>query len=174
MRQLHAPFLKVEDLSRSYRPLICEMKEWPHPDPCCSPKACPFDSPRRGECSSIINSYPFCASMVHSRYYSVAVEEFVLFPLPPAKALQHATWHPRASPHHPHPTPQPHPPPVHPEEKRPGYCECCTQKYEDLHKVTLYTCTAAKWTVTLDLLVRNLPLTCIYILSFFFLAFEEC
>ena len=46
VRVLREPFLKVEDLSRLYRPLILEMKRWPRPLCHASHKASPFDPPQ--------------------------------------------------------------------------------------------------------------------------------
>lgn len=43
---LTQPFLKVEDHSRGYRPLIHETKKWPRPRHTTSPGGCPFDTSR--------------------------------------------------------------------------------------------------------------------------------
>lgn len=45
VRTLKAPFIKVEDMSRAYKPLVIEVKAWPTPNVNCSPEGCPFDSP---------------------------------------------------------------------------------------------------------------------------------
>ena len=46
VRKLYAPFIKVEDHSRCYKPLVHELKEWPkiHFDGPLG--SCPFDSPK--------------------------------------------------------------------------------------------------------------------------------
>ena len=49
VRKLKPPFLKVEDVSYSYRPLVYETRQWPHPDVNCSPKGCPFELTKQGE-----------------------------------------------------------------------------------------------------------------------------
>ena len=48
VRKLKTPFMKVEDLSYSYRPLVYETRQWPTPDLRCSPRGCPFDPPKQG------------------------------------------------------------------------------------------------------------------------------
>ena len=48
VRQLKAPFIKVEDLSRQYRPLVHELKEWPRMYFDSPVGTCPFDRPRQG------------------------------------------------------------------------------------------------------------------------------
>ena len=45
VRTLKAPFIKVEDMSRAYKPLVFEVKVWPTPNVHCSPEGSPFDSP---------------------------------------------------------------------------------------------------------------------------------
>lgn len=45
VRALKAPFVKVEDMSRAYKPLVFEVKAWPTPNVHCSPEDSPFDSP---------------------------------------------------------------------------------------------------------------------------------
>lgn len=46
IRKLQAPFIKVEDQSRNYRPLVKEFKQWPFPDFESPVGTCPFDTPR--------------------------------------------------------------------------------------------------------------------------------
>ena len=46
IRKLQVPFIKVEDQSRQYRPLVKEFKEWPLPDFDSPVGTCPFDTPR--------------------------------------------------------------------------------------------------------------------------------
>lgn len=43
VRKLRQPFLKVEDKSRQYKPIIYETAQWPRLDLNCSGKASPFD-----------------------------------------------------------------------------------------------------------------------------------
>ena len=45
VRTLRGPFLKVEDLSQAYRPLVLEMRRWPRPLCHTSHKVSPFDPP---------------------------------------------------------------------------------------------------------------------------------
>ena len=45
VRTLKAPFIKVEDMSRAYKPLVFEVKVWPTPNVHCPPEGSPFDSP---------------------------------------------------------------------------------------------------------------------------------
>ena len=91
VRVLRGAFLKVEDLSRAYKPLVLEMKKWPRPLCHASHKASPFDPPQLsrspqqqkkkegggGGCDKV--------------------------------------------------------------EKRPGHCECCCVRFEDLHMVSVTT-----------------------------------
>ena len=49
VRTLKAPFIKVEDMSRAYKPLVFQVKVWPTPNVHCSPEGSPFDSPPHGE-----------------------------------------------------------------------------------------------------------------------------
>ena len=46
VRKLYAPFIKVEDHSRGYRPLVHELKEWPRIYFDGPVGGCPFDPPR--------------------------------------------------------------------------------------------------------------------------------
>ena len=46
VRKLYAPFIKVEDHSRCYKPLVHELKEWPKIYFDGPPGSCPFDSPK--------------------------------------------------------------------------------------------------------------------------------
>ena len=47
VRPLNAPFIKVEDHSRSYKPLVHELKEWPKIYFDGPLGSCPFDSPKK-------------------------------------------------------------------------------------------------------------------------------
>ena len=47
VRKLHAPFIKVEDHSRAYKPLVHELKEWPKIYFDGPLGSCPFDSPKK-------------------------------------------------------------------------------------------------------------------------------
>lgn len=47
VRKLYAPFIKVEDHSRAYKPLVHELKEWPRIYFDGSLGSCPFDSPKK-------------------------------------------------------------------------------------------------------------------------------
>jgi len=47
VRKLHAPFIKVEDQSRTYKPLVHELKEWPKIYFDGLLGSCPFDSPKK-------------------------------------------------------------------------------------------------------------------------------
>ena len=38
--------MKIDDLSRAYRPLVYETDVWPFPLSDCPPHACPYDVPR--------------------------------------------------------------------------------------------------------------------------------
>lgn len=49
IRKLQVPFIKVEDQSRHYQPLVKEFKEWPLPDFNTPVGTCPFDSPKRNK-----------------------------------------------------------------------------------------------------------------------------
>ena len=46
VRKLYAPFIKVEDHSRCYKPLVHELKEWPKIYFDGPLGSCPFDSPK--------------------------------------------------------------------------------------------------------------------------------
>ncbi len=46
VHHLRAPYLKVEDQSRGYKPLVHEPKVWPRPQHNTSPNSCPFDAPK--------------------------------------------------------------------------------------------------------------------------------
>ena len=45
VRKLHAPFIKVEDHTHAYKPLVHELKEWPKIYFDGPLGSCPFDSP---------------------------------------------------------------------------------------------------------------------------------
>lgn len=47
VRKLCAPFIKVEDHSRAYKPLVHELKEWPKIYFDGPLGSCPFDSPKK-------------------------------------------------------------------------------------------------------------------------------
>ena len=47
VRKLHVPFIKVEDQSRTYKPLVHELKEWPQIYFDGLLGSCPFDSPKK-------------------------------------------------------------------------------------------------------------------------------
>ena len=47
VRKLYAPFIKVEDRSRAYKPLVHELKEWPKIYFDGPLGGCPFDSPKK-------------------------------------------------------------------------------------------------------------------------------
>lgn len=47
VRKLRAPFIKVEDHSRAYKPLVHELKEWPKIYFDGPLGSCPFDSPKK-------------------------------------------------------------------------------------------------------------------------------
>ena len=47
VRKLHAPFIKVEDHSRAYKPLVHELKKWPKIYFDGPLGSCPFDSPKK-------------------------------------------------------------------------------------------------------------------------------
>jgi len=47
VRKLYAPFIKVEDHSRCYKPLVHELKEWPKIYFDGPLGSCPFDSPKK-------------------------------------------------------------------------------------------------------------------------------
>lgn len=49
VRKLQVPFIKVEDHSRQYKPLVHELKEWPKPWFDSPPALCPFDRPQHIE-----------------------------------------------------------------------------------------------------------------------------
>ncbi|CAI8009008.1 Protein DBF4 homolog B [Geodia barretti] len=86
VRALRGAFLKVEDLSRLYRPLVLEMKRWPRPLCHASHKASPFDPP-------------------HLTAKSPEQQQ----QLQQKKEMRGDKV-----------------------EKRPGHCECCSVKFDDL------------------------------------------
>ena len=90
MRALRGAFLKVEDLSRLYRPLVLEMKRWPRPLCHASHKASPFDPP-------------------HMAAKSPEQQQ----QLQQKKEMRGDKV-----------------------EKRPGHCECCSVKFDDLQMVS--------------------------------------
>ena len=47
VRKLNAPFIKVEDLSHHYKPLVHELKEWPRIYLETPVGTCPFDPPKQ-------------------------------------------------------------------------------------------------------------------------------
>ena len=49
VRKLNPPFIKVEDHSRQYKPLVHELKEWPKIYFTAPPGWCPFDPPPKKE-----------------------------------------------------------------------------------------------------------------------------
>ena len=87
VRALRGAFLKVEDLSRLYRPLVLEMKRWPRPLCHASHKASPFDPPHMAAKS-------------------------------PEQLQQKKEMRGDKV------------------EKRPGHCECCSVKFDDLQMVS--------------------------------------
>ena len=89
VRALRGVFLKVEDLSRLYRPLVLEMKRWPRPLCHASHKALPFDPPHLAAKSP---------EQQLQQKKEMRGEERV--------------------------------------EKRPGHCECCSVKFDNLQMVS--------------------------------------
>jgi hypothetical protein len=47
IRRLQFPFIKVEDQSCHYKPLVKEFNEWPFPNFNSPVGTCPFDSPKK-------------------------------------------------------------------------------------------------------------------------------
>ena len=94
MRVLRGAFLKVEDLSRAYKPLVLEMKKWPRPLCHASHKASPFDPPQ-------LSRSPQQQKRKEGGGGGCDKVEV--------------------------------------REKRPGHCECCCVRFEDLHMVSATT-----------------------------------
>ena len=83
---LTTPYVKLDDQSRRYRPLVYETKAWPKASGSTTPNGCPFDKATTRAAGSPNDSHP------------------MIF-----------------------------------RTKKPGYCECCSQRYEDLIMVSHYT-----------------------------------
>lgn len=96
VRELKVPFLKVEDQSRSFRPLLYETDQWPLPNSTCPPNASPYDVIRKnGKVSAQL-----------SRATGARLTQDLMASLPgPAAGTA---------------------------RRKPGYCECCAMRYEDL------------------------------------------
>ena len=87
--------MKVEDLSRVYRPLVLEMKRWPHPHCHAHIKASPFDPPHLATTKS-----PEQQQQKKKKEETRGGER------------------------------------VEAREMRPGHCECCSVKFDDLQMVS--------------------------------------
>ena len=104
VRELKPPFLKVEDISGLYRPLIYEVEKWPLPNSHCLPNACPYDTPKKnGKVAQL------------SRATGARLTQDLVVSLPgPCGAAATA-------------------------RRKPGYCECCGLRYDDLKTVSVHT-----------------------------------
>ena len=99
-------FMKIEDNSGAYRPLIYETETWPLPLANC---ACPYDPPRGSDRPRVAQP---------SRATGARLTQELPASLPAASA---PTAGPTAA--------------AAVVKKRPGYCECCALRYEDLKMV---------------------------------------
>ena len=106
MRKLRRPFFKVEDLSRQYRPIIYEPSVWPIPNFSCPANVSPFDVNNTRE-------------PVSDRSRSSKKEEDVNEEEDMIEDQEHQEDKDEEQ-----------------DEKRPGYCEPCAVRYEDLRMVS--------------------------------------
>lgn len=134
VRTLKGSFLKVEDMSRAYRPLVLEMKRWPRPLCHTSYKACPFDPPHLIKsleetkpalpptgmsCNPLIIVVTVCTVLLCITDYCMFVD---------GTGVRHGGKQGGGRER------------GEVREKRPGHCECCCVKFEDLHMVSQYHC----------------------------------
>ncbi len=108
VRQLQSPFLKVEDQSGLYRPLIYETDVWPLPNAQCPAHASPYETQptrRNGKVAQL------------SRATGARLTQDLMASLPVPHTAGVAT--------------------TTAARKKPGYCECCGTRYEDLKMVSL-------------------------------------
>ncbi len=99
--------MKVEDHSKSYRPLIYETDdEWPRPNPCCPPHASPYETQPTWKNGKIVQ-------------LSRATGARLTQDLVASQPAPHTAGTAAAAA----------------AKKKPGYCECCSVRYEDLKMV---------------------------------------
>ena len=103
--------MKVEDQSGDYRPLIYETDVWPRPNPHCPAHASPFETQPASRKNG--KATPF------SRATGARLTQDLVASLhAPPTGVAMATAATAAA------------------KKKPGYCECCSMRYEDLKMVS--------------------------------------
>ncbi len=100
--------MKIEDNSGAYRPLVFEAEAWPLPLIGCSANACPYDVPRGSGRSRVAQPSRATGARL-TQELPVSLREVSA---PTAGTTTTAVV-----------------------KKRPGYCECCSVRYEDLKMV---------------------------------------
>ena len=111
VRALKPAFFKAVDMSGSYRPLIYETDKWPVPNASCPPNANPYDSCMR-------KNGKVCAQPSRAATGARLTQDLGGASLPPAAAAAAAAAPSTAA-----------------AQRKPGYCECCVSRYEDLKMV---------------------------------------
>jgi len=102
--------MKIEDSSGAYRPLIFEAENWPLPLTNCSMYCSPYDPPRMSGKPRVAQPSRATGARL-TQELPVSLREVSV----PNTGNMVATV----------------------VKKRPGYCECCSMRYEDLKMVKL-------------------------------------